>query len=45
MRKTNESGFKFFNYKDFFSAVLMAVTDADCCFISVEVGAYSSSVD
>jgi len=39
MRKTKESGSQFFNYKHFFSAVLMAVADA------VEVGAYGSSSD
>jgi len=44
-RKPNESGSQFFNYKNFFSTVLMAVADAGYCFISVEVGAYSSSRD
>jgi len=44
IRKPNESGSQFFNYNNFFSTtVLMAVVDADYCFISVEVGAYSSS--
>jgi len=43
IRKTNENGSQFFNYKNFFSTVLMAVADADYCFISVEVGAYGSS--
>ena len=41
IRKPNESGSQFFNYKNFFSAVLMAVANADYFFISVEVGAYS----
>jgi len=45
MRKPNESGSQFFNYSNFFSTVLMAVTDADSCFVSVEVGAYGSSSD
>jgi len=45
MGKPNESGTQFFNYKNFFSTVLMAVADADYCFISVEVGAYGSSSD
>ena len=45
IRKPNESGSQFFNYKNFFSTVLMAVADADYCFISVEVGAYGSSSD
>ena len=45
IRKPNESGSQFFNYKNFFSTVLMAVADADYCFISVEGGAYASSSD
>ena len=45
MRKPNESASQFFNYKNFFTAVLMAVADADCCFISVEFGDYGSSTD
>ena len=45
MTKPNESGSQFFNYKNFFSTVLTAVADADCCFISAEVGAYGSSND
>ena len=32
-------------YKSFCSTVLMAVADADYCFIAVEVGAYGSSSD
>jgi len=43
IRKPNESASQFFNYKNYFSTVLMAVADADYCFISVEVGAYGSS--
>jgi hypothetical protein len=45
MKKPNDSGSQFFNYKNFFSTVLMAVAGADYCFISVEVGAYGSSSD
>jgi hypothetical protein len=37
MRKQNEIWYQFFNYKNFFSTVLMAVADSDYCFISVEV--------
>jgi hypothetical protein len=44
-RKPNESGSQFFNYKNFFLTVLMAVADEDYFFISVEVGAYGSSSD
>jgi len=35
----------YFNYKNFFSTVLVAVADANYCFISLEVGAYASSSD
>jgi len=45
MRKPNGSGSQFFNYKNFFSTVLMAVADTDDCFVSVEFGAYGSSSD
>jgi hypothetical protein len=45
MKKPNDSGSQFFSYKNLFSADLMAVADADYCFISVEVGAYGSSSD
>jgi len=45
VRKPNESGSQFFNYKNFFSTVLMAVAHADYCSISVKVGAYGSSGD
>jgi hypothetical protein len=33
------------NYKNFFSIILMAVVDADYCFISVDIGSYGSSSD
>jgi len=42
IRKSNESGSQFFNYKNFFFTVPMAVADADYFIISVEVGAYGS---
>ena len=45
IRKPNESGSQFFSYKNFFCRVLMAVADADYCFISVEVGDYASPSD
>jgi hypothetical protein len=35
MKKPNDSGSQFVNYKNFFSTVLMAVADADDCFTSV----------
>jgi hypothetical protein len=44
-RKPNESGSQFFNYNNLFPTVRIAVADANCCFISVAVGAYGSSSD
>lgn len=34
-----------FNYKSFFSSVLMAMVDADCKFLSIDVGAYGREGD
>jgi len=45
MCKPDDSGSLFFNYKNFFSTVLMALVDADYCFISIDVGAYGASSD
>lgn len=39
------SGSSFFNFKKFFSCVLMAWTDADYKFVHIDVGAYGSSSD
>ncbi|XP_066443030.1 uncharacterized protein [Eleutherodactylus coqui] len=39
------SGSKFYNYKKFFSIVLMAVADAHCKFVCIDVGAYGSTGD
>ncbi|XP_008178252.1 uncharacterized protein LOC103307759 [Acyrthosiphon pisum] len=40
-----KSGSLFFNYKDFFSIVLLAIVDANCKFIFVDVGAYGKEGD
>ncbi|KAJ8935400.1 hypothetical protein NQ314_012818 [Rhamnusium bicolor] len=45
MCKPDGSGSTFLNYKSFFSMVLMAVVDADYCFINTDVGAYGASSD
>jgi len=45
MCKLEDSGSLFFNYKNFFSTALMALVDADYCFISIDVGAYGASSD
>ena len=41
MCKPDNSGYLFVNYKNFLSTVLMALVDADYCYISIDVGAYS----
>jgi hypothetical protein len=43
MCKPDDSGF--LNYKNFFSMVLMALVNADYCFISIDVGVYGASSD
>ncbi|XP_044746944.1 protein ALP1-like [Coccinella septempunctata] len=43
--KPVESGSLFYNYKNFHSTVLLAICDANYCFISVDIGAYGKSND
>ncbi|XP_069606045.1 uncharacterized protein [Ranitomeya imitator] len=43
--KPPRSGSRFFNYKKYFSVVLMAVADAHYKFVAIDVGAYGSSGD
>jgi hypothetical protein len=45
LKKPNCTGSEFINYKNFFSVVLMAVVDADYCFISVDIGSHGSASD
>lgn len=43
--KPEFSGSSYFNYKHYFSLVLMAVADADYCFTYINVGSYGSLND
>jgi hypothetical protein len=45
MCRPDGSGSEFFNYKSYFSTVLMALVDADYKFIAIEVGAHGSPSD
>lgn len=43
--KPHDSGSSFFNYKKYFSIVLMAWVDAEYKFVCVDIGSYGSSSD
>lgn len=43
--KPRKSGFLYFNYKKEFSIVLLALADANCKFLTVDVGAYGRNND
>lgn len=45
LQNPNNSGSLFFNYKHFFSMILMALVDSHCCFTAVDIGAPGKSSD
>jgi len=45
IRKPFNSGSAFYNYKKFFSIVLMAIADADGNFLAIDVGEYGRNTD
>lgn len=45
MIQPEHSGTSYFNYKKFFSCVLMAWTDADYKFVYIDVGSYGTASD
>lgn len=45
IKSPKNSGSMFFNYKDYYFTVLLAIVDANCKFIAVDVGSYGKEGD
>ncbi|XP_036322511.1 uncharacterized protein LOC118736560 [Rhagoletis pomonella] len=45
IKSPNNSGSLFFNYKEYYSMVLLAIVDADCKFVAVDVESYGGEGD
>lgn len=45
LQRPFNSGSLFFNYKNFYSIILLAVVDADYCFTAIDVGSYGANSD
>jgi hypothetical protein len=42
--QSSDTGSLYYNYKKYFSTVLLAVCDANCCFIFVDTGGHEKTV-
>lgn len=45
IKAPSNTGSLFFNYKEFYSMVMLAIVDADCKFIAVDIGSYGREGD
>ncbi|CAF4956650.1 unnamed protein product [Pieris macdunnoughi] len=45
IKAPKRSGLLYFNYKEYYSIVLLAVVDADCKFNAVDIGSYGREED